>query len=241
LTARFERNRDCTSALSLTGYLLRAAAAAAEVLGTDAREAAAWKASAGRLAPYPTFAAPEGPVWVDVAGAPPTQYNIPVPLSPVFWGDDVGLDSPAGIQALARRTLDQINVWEPHRGYLDSCVRPRLGIYRPGAGLGPENLILSYQSIRLFPAVPPRGEIRMENFAAEGGFRVSAIRAANGDIRDVRIESTLGKQCRLANPWPGRAVEIAPARGNGCVVAVDDKGLLVFPTVQGGLYAFRPK
>ncbi len=81
----------------------------------------------------------------------------------------------------------------------------------------------------------------MENFAAEGGFRVSAVRAANGDIRDVRIESTLGGECRLVNPWPGRAVEIAPARGNGCAVAVDDKGLIVFPTVREALYALRPK
>ncbi len=28
------------------------------------------------------------------------------------------------------------DVWEPHRGYLDWCVRPRLGIYRPEAGIG---------------------------------------------------------------------------------------------------------
>ena len=35
LTERFERNRDCTSPLSLTGYLLHAAASAAETLGTD--------------------------------------------------------------------------------------------------------------------------------------------------------------------------------------------------------------
>jgi len=241
LTARFERNRDCTSALSLTAYLLRAAAAAAEVLGKDGPEAAAWKAAAGRLAPYPTFATSAGPVWVDVADAPPTQYNIPVPLSPVFWGDAVGLDSPAGIQALARRTLDQINVWEPHRGYLDSCVRPRLGIYRPGAGIGPENLILSYQSIRLFPAVPPQGEIRMESFAAEGGFRVSAIRAANGDVRDVRIESTLGGPCRLANPWPGRAVELASAAGGPRILSAGDEALIVFPTTKQGSYSLRPK
>jgi hypothetical protein len=241
LTARFERNRDCTSALTLTGYLLRAACAAAEVLGQDPQEAASWKTAAGRLAPYPSFSTPAGPVWVDVAGAPPIEYNVPVPLSPVFWGDDVGLDSPADVLALANRTLDGINVWAPHRGYLDACVRPRLGIVRPGAAMGPEHLLLSYQSIRLFPATASQGEIVMENFAAEGGFRVSAVRTGGGDIRDVRIESVLGGECRVANPWPGRAVEIAAADGSVLKPAEGDKPQVAFPTAKGKTYTLRPR
>jgi hypothetical protein len=227
--------------LTLTAYVLRAAAAAAEVVGQDSQEAASWKASAGRLAPYPTFATPAGPVWVDVAGAPPIEYNISVPLSPVFWGDDVGLDSPAEALELAKRTLDQIKVWEPHRGYLDAFVRPRLGILRPGAGLGPENLLLSYQSIRLFPAVPPKGEIVMENFAAEGGFRVSAVRAPGGEIRNVRVSSAVGGPCRIANPWPGNAVEIAATDGCSPPAPSSDRSHLVFPTSLGKTYTLRPK
>ena len=241
LTAQFERNRDCTSALTLTGYLLRAAAAAAETLGQDLQEAAAWKGAAGRLAPYPTFATESGPVWVDVAGAPPREYNIAVPLAPVFWGDDVGLDSPEETLALARRTLEQIRVWKPHRGYLDAFVRPRLGIFRPGAGIGPENLLLSYQSIHLFPAVPPQGEIVMESFAAEGGFRVSAVRASGGEIRDVRIESMLGGQCRVANPWPGKAVEIAAADGSAPSLTDGAKPCVAFATARGKTYGLRPR
>jgi hypothetical protein len=240
LTPRFERNRDCTSALTLTRYLLRAAAAAAVELQVDAREAAAWRAAAERLAPYPTFATPDGPVWVDVAGAPPIQYNIPVPLAPVFWGDDVGLDSPAETLALAKRTLARIDVWPPHRGYLGSCVRPRLGMVELGASLEPEHLLLSYQSIHLFPAVPPSLEIVMENFAAEGGFRVSAVRTAAGEIRDVQVHSTRDGECRLANPWPARAVEATSA--DGTRVAAFDLGQagLAFPTQPSGTYRLRP-
>jgi len=63
--------RLISSALTLTKYLFRTAAEAAKVLGVDANEAADWLAAAGRLAPYPTFQTDEGPVWVDVAGAPP--------------------------------------------------------------------------------------------------------------------------------------------------------------------------
>ena len=208
LTPRFERNRDSTSALTLTRYLLRAASTAASALRLDVDEAAKWRAAADRLVPFPTHESASGPVWVDVAGAPPIEYNIPVPLAPVFWGDEVGLDSPPGVFAIATRTLAQINVWVPHRPYLNSCVRPRLGIWTDDMRIGAENLLQSYQSLRLFPSVPPKGEIVMENLAAEGGFRVSAVRATDGTIRDVRVRSTLGGACRMANPWPGRAVEV---------------------------------
>lgn len=211
LTARFERNRDCTSGLTLTRFLLRAAASGAATLRLDVAEAANWSAAASRLTAFPTHDSPDGPIWVDVAGAPPIEYNVPVPLSPVFWGDEVGLDSPAEVLAIAKRTLDQINVWVPHRPYLNGCVRPRLGIWIDGMSLGAENLLQSYQSLHIFPSVPPHGEIVMEALAAEGGFRVSAVRAADGSIHGVRLKSTVGGACRLANPWPGRAIEAASA------------------------------
>jgi len=185
ITPGFERNRDCTSALSLSKYLLRAAADAAGTLGVDADLAAGWSESARKMAPYPVHSTESGPIWVDVEGAPPIEYNIPVPLTPVFWGDDVGLDSDPGVLEIAHRTLDQIRVWKPHSGYLEGSICPRLGIFRPGARIGPENLLLSYQSIHVFPAVPDGTEITMTNFAAEGGFRVSATRTADNEVRDV--------------------------------------------------------
>jgi hypothetical protein len=239
LTARFERNRDCTSALTLIRYLLLASATAAQILGKDVSEATSWKAAAERLAPYPTYTTDAGPVWVDIAGASPIEYNIPVPLTPIFWGDDVGLDSPPEILALAKRTLDQINVWIPHRGYLDSCVRPRLGIWHPGARVVPESLLLSYQSIHIFPAVPPEGEIIMENFAAEGGFRVSAVRTAEGEIREVRIKSTLGGMCHVANPWPERAIVVTKTGGDEVIRTNSAKSHLSFATHPGERYELR--
>ncbi len=239
LTPRFERNKDCASALALIRYLLRAAAAAARILNLDAGESDAWQKASERLAPYPTYETPSGPVWVDVAGAPPIEYNIPVPLSPVFWGDDVGLDSPPEVQAVARRTLEQINVWVPHRGYLDASVRPRLGIYRPGMAVNAECLLQSYQSIRLFPAVPPEGEIAIEHFAAEGGFRVSAVRDAGGRIRDVRIRSVLGGPCRIANPWPGRAVKVMEGSGKELLRLPGTETHIAFDTLRGKVYELR--
>jgi len=241
LTPRFERNRDCTSAITLVRYLLRAAADAADILGEDSREATDWRDVTAHLVPYPTFETPDGPIWTDVAGAPPIEYNIAVPLSPIFWGDDVGLDSPPDVRAIAERTLAHIDVWVPHRGYLDGYVRPRLGIWRPGMHVGPENLLLSYQSIRIFPAVPPEGEIAMEDFAAEGAFRVSARRTAEGGICDVRVASIRGNRCVVANPWPGRALDVRDDAGDG--VARPDAGAthVAFPTRPGATYRLAPR
>jgi hypothetical protein len=104
-------------------------------------------------------------------------------------------------------------VWKPHSGYLDGCIHPRLGIYGPGARVGPENLLLSYQSIHIFPAVPTDVDITMENFAAEGGFRISATRTSENETKDVKIHSNLGGLCRLANPWPGRVVRVSGPSG----------------------------
>jgi len=207
LTARFERNRDSTSALSLTKYLLNAASKAADLLRVDSHEAERWRAAAGRLAPYPTCVVNGEEIWTDVADAPPIEYNIPVPLSPVFWGDDVGLDSPPEAKALAYRTLRHIRVWEPHRFYLDTCVRPRLGVPGPNAPIVPESLLLSYQSLHIFPGVPPDAPVEMQNFAAEGGFRVSAVKTHTGGIKEVIVYSAFGGVCRLIDPRTGALIE----------------------------------
>ena len=240
LTTNFERNRDCTSALTLTRYLLQAATDGARILGKDRKEAEIWKAAAGSLTPYPTAATTNGPVWVDVAGAPPIEYNVPVPLSPVFWGDDVGPDSPPETWALARRTLAQIRIWQPHRGYIDSTIRPRLGLLSQGANLGVENFLQSYQAIRLFPAVPPDDDLAIENFAAEGGFRVSA-KCRNGKINDMRIRSIVGGPCRVVHPWPGHSATVVDLNGRKIVSAAGTSRFIVFPTRAGATYHLDPQ
>jgi hypothetical protein len=243
LTAGLTRNRNCTSALTLCRYCLRAAAAAARTLGEDEAEASTWLAAAARLAPYPTSPTPTGPIWVDVEDAPPIKYNIAVPLSPVFWGDDVGLDSPPEMIEIARRTFEHIQGRQSV--YAQSAVRPRLGLLPPTppgpGGMGPEYLLLSYQSIRLFPGVPPETELVMENFAAEGGFRVSAVHQAKGDIRDVRMKSCCGGPCRLANPWPGRAVAVTTTHGTEVASAEGAATHIVFETRPGEVYLVRPR
>lgn len=241
VTNNFERNKDCLSALTLTRYLLLSASEAARVLGCESAETKNWREITKRLAPYPTYDTEQGKIWVDVAGAPPAEYNVAVPLAAVFWGDEVGLDSDEDTLKLARRTAEHINIWEPHRFYLDWHIRPRLGICRDASKIDSQNCLLSYQSIRIFPAVPPNVEVKFENLAAEGGFTISAIHTKGDKIKDVHIVSHLGKSVRMANPWPGKSVKITECKGKEQNVVTQTGEYLRFQTRKGSTYLLEKK
>jgi alpha-L-fucosidase 2 len=51
-----------------------------------------------------------------------------------------------------------------------------------------------------------------EQLRTEGGFLVSAEVSEGGTSDHVRIQSTVGGVCRIANPWPGREVMVKPSR-----------------------------
>jgi hypothetical protein len=228
ITKNLQFNQDSQSAITLIRYHLRAAARAADLLGADAAEAARWREIAERLPPYPTVDTPQGPIFIDVAGAQPIEYNIPAPLSAVFWGDDLGLDSPPDQLEVARRTLRLINVWGPHRGYL-AAVRRRLGIYDPADGLALENLVQSHTGvIRVFPVVPRDFAGGFAKFGAQGAFMVSAERTA-GRVRSLMLTSLAGNPCTVVNPWPETPVTVidletaneAPCRVEGPTLHFD--------------------
>ena len=222
-------NKDSQSGITLIRYHLRAASQAASVLGLDNDEAEFWRTIAERMPPYPTVDSPEGPIFIDVAGAQPIEYNIAVPLTAVFWGDDIGLDSPPGQIELAKRTLEAIDVWKPHQGYLKT-VRRRLGIYTSADGIGLENLLQSHTGvIRVFPAVPADFEGGFENLGAQGPFVVSAVRDRDG-ARSVRVCSLAGNPCALANPWPGMDPKVVCVETGEEIPASRDAGLLRFDT-----------
>ena len=234
ITKDLQFNRDSQSGITLIRYHLRAAAKAAALLSLDPEESARWAEIAGHLPPYPTVQTPEGPIFIDVEGAQPMEYNIPVPLSAVFWGDDIGLDSAAGQLELARRTVRLINVWEPHRGYLKG-VRRRLGLYEAADGMGLDNLLQSHTGvIRVFPTIPDDFEGGFENLGAQGAFVLGAERGKEGVI-SVKVRSLAGNPCALANPWPGREVKVTDSVDGE--VAGDFHGAVVrFKTVTGRDY-----
>jgi Glycosyl hydrolase family 95 catalytic domain/Glycoside hydrolase family 95, C-terminal domain len=229
ITRDLEFNKDSQSGITLIRYHLRAASQAARLLDIDSDEAVRWRDIAGHMPAYPTVDTEKGPIYIDVAGAQPMEYNIAVPLTAVFWGDDIGLDSPPEQLELMKRTLEVIDVWKPHQGYLKT-VRKRLGIYEPGDGIAMENLLQSHTGvIRVFPAVPEDFEGGFENLGAQGAFVVGAGRGKEG-VRNVTISSLAGNPCVLANPWPGAAVKVTCIQTGKESHASEEAGLLRFDT-----------
>ena len=106
-TDRFERNRNCTFDIAMFRYIFDAAAEGASILGIDEDRVARWKNAAALLPEYPTWSDDPQTV-VDVEGAPPIEYNIPVPTSPVFPCDVVTFFSPESERALFANTLEHL-------------------------------------------------------------------------------------------------------------------------------------
>jgi hypothetical protein len=106
-TANFERNRNCTFDIAMARYTLRAAIEGATTLGRDPDLVTRFRAALDLLPDYPCTQAQE-PVVVDVEGAPPINYNIVVPITPVFPGDLITWQSSADQRELFARTLGAI-------------------------------------------------------------------------------------------------------------------------------------
>ncbi len=106
-TANFERNRNCTFDISMAQYILNAAIEGATTLQRDTPWVTRWKQALALLPDYPTTQT-EAPVVVDVENAPPINYNITVPTTPVFPSDVVTWRSPAAQRTLFKRTLKSI-------------------------------------------------------------------------------------------------------------------------------------
>ena len=82
-TKQFERNRNGAFCLGMFRYVFQAAIEGAQTLGRDADLVSRWKEATALLPDYP-LSGDEPTVVVDVEGAPPIQYNISVPATPVF-------------------------------------------------------------------------------------------------------------------------------------------------------------
>ncbi len=243
LTKNFERNKDSQSALTLIKYHLRAASQAAKILDEDKEEREKWKHISEHMAPYPTYDTTGGPIFVDVLGAPPITYNISVPLTAIYWGDDITLESAPEVLSTAWRTIHHIEA----RNYIPLAIC-LLGEFSEGSEVGPENLLQSRGGwdmteklggwIRVFPAVPDKYSGNFRNYRAIGAFEVSA-EANEGNVTALSIYSHVGNLCQLINPWPGLEILVKEEGKSENVVRL--KGSHVrFNTEPGTRYEIEP-
>lgn len=243
LTKDFERNKDSQSSLTLIRYHLNAAYQAAKILGLEEEDRDNWKHIADNMAPFPTYDTKAGPIFVDVLGAPPITYNISVPLTAIYWGDEITPDSPEEILEIAWRTIDSIDA----RNYVP-LARCLLGDYMEGSNLGPENLLQSQAGwdmlrkkggwIRIFPAVPENYTGSFKDYRATGAFEVSA-NSENGIINGLTIYSHDGYACQLVNPWPGREIIVHEEGKSGRGLRLRGSHC-TFTTRSGAMYQIEP-
>jgi len=85
-----------------------------------------------------------------------------------------------------------------------------------------EMLMQSYEGvIRFFPDWPKDQDARFGSLRAYGAFLVSA-RCKSGVIGDINIFSEKGRNCVVANPWPGRTVRVI-RNGRPSETAIGDR------------------
>ena len=235
-TRDFEKNRDSTSALCMFKWLLDRAAMAAEILGKDADLRERWREIAGNMAPYPTWATPEGPVFTDVLGQDPigVKYRRFAGGYPCDPADEINLDSTTEQKEMMLRTarlLKGINVKRI----------PRL--LAAEKGITSEQLINSRSGrIHLFPAVPDNATVGFRDMQARDGFEVSA-ECVEGKVTYVRIHSRRNITCQVMNPWPGKPVEArteATQRKVSHTIDTHNGECIVFQAKKGEVYIIAP-
>jgi alpha-L-fucosidase 2 len=98
ITPGFAKNSDGLIDLTLTRFLFRAFSEACEALGLAETEQKLLTEAADildRFPDYPTAESQRGRVFVSVEGEDPeVVYNVPIPVTTVFPGEDHGLHSP---------------------------------------------------------------------------------------------------------------------------------------------------
>ena len=107
-TPNFERNRNDAFCIAYFHFAFDAAIEAAARLEVDPDLVERWRAAKALLPDYPLFETPDGSILVDVEGAPPITYNIPVPTTPVFPADQIAFDSAEATRDLFARTLQHL-------------------------------------------------------------------------------------------------------------------------------------
>jgi len=87
--------------------------------------------------------------------------------------------------------------------------------------------------ISVFPAWPQEWDAEFR-LLARGGFLVTAA-IRDGEVQTVEIESRLGEDCRIRNPWP-TPWGVETGDGSLCAQSGADEPLLCFPTARECTY-----
>ena len=251
---QFSRNKDVISSLCMFRWALTRAADAAELLGVDADLRQQWRQVAAQIAPYPTWEKTQGVVFASMPGFEPRRlsrdHQEEAESFPTTLADEINLDSPQELKEQMLRTVRLLQSDSTRKALTLLAAPAEQGAGRRGGGGGrgggmdAETLLNSRSGrIHLFPLPPASPDIAFHNFQASGGFLVSAAKNVNG-VYYLEIQPRRNNQCRLMNPWPGKAVVVREADKTESVNVELDKTngeCLSFATVAGHKYLISPK
>ena len=161
------------------------------------------------------------------------------------WHDNNGFAS--WYTACARVGYDPRTILANLRKECDQRSYPNLILYYGGGGIENvagflavnEMLMQSHEGvIRFFPVWPRDQDARFGGLRAVGAFLVAA-ELREGVARGVSVRSERGGPCTVANPWPGRPVQLFR---NGATEASETQtgGRFTFQTAPNETIALRP-
>ncbi len=140
--------------------------------------------------------------------------------------------------AAARMGMDPHYILAMMRRRIELYGLPNLLIEQGGGGIETcggmtggvnEMLLQSYDGIiKLFPCWPPEHDAAFENLRAWGAFLVSSS-ISNSVVGVTRIQSEVGGDCVIANPWPGYRVAVSRGEGSQEIVTGENVCLSVEP------------
>ena len=126
-TKNLDRNYNGTFDIAYIRFTLNAAIEAAQILDQDESLIRRFQKALQRLPDYPLYGKEETIV-VDVEGAPPIEYNIPVPSTPVFPGDVVSWWSSEKEKQLFKRTIEGLKWNGNNATFMLAIARARLSM-----------------------------------------------------------------------------------------------------------------
>jgi hypothetical protein len=228
---------DGTCDIAFARMALKAAIEGAGVLNVDAPLAVRWQQTLDKLPDYPRTAG-ENPVVVDVAGAPPITYNVPVPALPVYPAGEITWFSPEAERQLFSRTIDKMKSNGNNDMIILAGARARLSM--PDAYSWTRAQFQIRQRPNGTLSIAPRGG----GFNGMGHFTEDF--AAAGVITEMLLQG-VGDTIRIFPAWPkdqDAAFENLRAQGGFLVSAEQKAGqvvkLEIASTIGGKLRLLDP-
>ena len=206
---------DTPCDIAWTRFTIKAAIQGATVLACDAELVKRWQAAQALVPDYPQTPKTNPPVIADVRGGEPIQYNVPVPVLPVFPAGEINWWSPEPEKAIFGRTIETIRTTGYNSVMVLAGARARLSL--PGTH---EWITREFRARQM-----PNGYLMLLG-DTRGNY--SEQMAAAGIVSELLLQS-VGDTIRVFPTWPkdkdARFINLR-AQG-GFLVSADQKAGIV--------------